>query len=61
LETAKEGIDEVHGKLPNNCSLEDTQYSLYVLEKVRNGIEAAISQGTVPHKEAEAWLRKWMK
>lgn len=61
METAKEEVDELQGKLPNDCSLEDTQYSLYVLEKVRNGIEAAKSQGTVPHKEAEARLRKWIK
>jgi hypothetical protein len=48
------------GKLPNDCSPEDIQYHLYVLEKVRNGIAAAESEGTVPQENAEARLSKWL-
>jgi len=40
MATAKEEVEELLGKLPNDCSLEDIQYHLYVLEKVRNGLEA---------------------
>ena len=60
MATAKEEVEELLGKLPNDCSLEDIQYHLYVLEKVRNGIEAAETEGTVPQGEAEARLSKWL-
>jgi hypothetical protein len=60
MATAKEEVEELLGKLPNDCSLEDIQYHLYVLEKVRNGLEAADTEGTVPQQEAEARLGKWL-
>ena len=60
MATAKEEVEQLLGKLPNDCSLEDIQYHLYVLEKVRNGIEAAETEGTVPQEEAEAHLTKWL-
>jgi len=60
MATAKEEVEELLGKLPNDCSLEDIQYHLYVLEKVRNGIAAAETEGTVPQVEAEAHLSKWL-
>jgi hypothetical protein len=60
MATAKEEVEELLGKLPNDCSLEDIQYHLYVLEKVRNGIEAAETEGTFLQEEAEARLSKWI-
>ena len=33
MATAKEEVEELLGKLPHDCSLEDIQYHLYVLEK----------------------------
>jgi predicted transcriptional regulator len=60
MATAKEEVEALLGKLPKDCSLEDIQYHLYVLEKVRNGIEAAETEGTVPQEEAEAQLSKWI-
>ena len=58
MATAKEEVEELLGKLPNDCSLEDIQYHLYVLEKVRKGLEAADTEGSVPQEEAEARLSK---
>lgn len=60
MATAKEEVEELPGKLPNDCSLEDIQYHLYVLEKVRNGLVAAETEGAIPQKEAEARLGKWL-
>jgi hypothetical protein len=45
--------------LPENCSLEDIQYHLYVLEKVRRGLDEA-QQGTVTQADAEYRLSKWL-
>jgi len=60
MSTAKEEVQSLLNKLPDDCSLEDIQYHLYVIEKVRNGLEAAESQGTVSQEEVEQRLRKWL-
>ncbi len=58
--TAKQEVEALLNKLPDDCSLEDIQYHLYVIEKVRNGLEAADSQGSVPQEEVEQRLAKWL-
>jgi len=57
--TAKEEVEQLLGRLPRDCSLEDIQYHLYVLEKVRNGLEA-VTEGEVPQDDAEERLSKWL-
>jgi hypothetical protein len=47
-------------RLPADCSLEDIQYHLYVLDKVRNGLERADTEGVIEQDEAEARLAKWI-
>jgi predicted transcriptional regulator len=60
MSTAKEEVKALLQTLPDDCSLEDIQYHLYVIEKVRNGLEEADSQGTVPQEEVEHRLSKWL-
>ena len=60
MSTAKEEVESLLNKLPDDCSLEDIQYHLYVLEKVRNGLEVADTQGTLAQDEAEGRLSKWL-
>jgi len=43
-------------KLPDDCSLEDIQYHLYVIKKVRNGLEAARSENAVSQEQVEQQL-----
>jgi hypothetical protein len=40
-------------KLRDDCSLEDVQYHLYVIEKIRRGIGRAAEEGTLTHEEVE--------
>jgi predicted transcriptional regulator len=42
--------------LPDYCSVEDIQYHLYVIEKVRKGLDSADSEGTVSQQEVERRL-----
>ena len=58
--SAKQEVQSLLQKLPDNCSLEDIQYHLYVLEKVRRGIEDAREHGTISQEEAESRLGKWL-
>ena len=46
--------------LPDDASFEDIQYHLYVLEKVKRGLERAETEGAIPHEEAKARLGKWL-
>jgi hypothetical protein len=60
MSTAKQQVESLLHKLPENCSLEDIQYHLYVLDKVRHGLEDARQLGTVSQEEAEKHLSKWL-
>ena len=59
MNTAKAEVRELLKKLPEDCTLEDVQYHLYVLEKIRRGIQRAQSEGTVPHEKVEKRLSRW--
>jgi hypothetical protein len=58
--TGKQQVESLLHKLPDNCSLEDIQYHLYVLEKVQRGLEEAQTSGTLSQEEAEKRLGKWL-
>lgn len=46
MRTAKEEVKALLDKLPDNCSLEDIQYHLYIVEKIHRGIE---EHRQIPH------------
>ncbi len=60
MNTAKEEVKNLLEKLPDDCTIEDIQYHLYVLEKIRKGIERAEKEGTISHEEAKERLSKWI-
>ncbi len=60
MASAKQQVESLLHKLPESCSLEDIQYHLYVLDKVRHGLEDARENGTVSQEDAEKHLRKWL-
>ena len=47
-------------RLPDDVSLSDIQYHLYVLEKVRRGLERADTEGAISHDTARERLGKWL-
>ena len=60
MSTAKHDVELLLNKLPEDCTLEDIQYHLYVLEKVRSGLAEAQEQGSIPQSEVEARLAQWL-
>jgi hypothetical protein len=58
--TEKQQVESLLHKLPDNCSLEDIQYHLYVLEKVQRGLEAARTGGALSQEAVERRLGKWL-
>jgi hypothetical protein len=60
MSTAKQDVELLLNKLPDDCSVEDIQYHLYVLDKVRRGLEDAQSNGTLSQEEVESRLNRWL-
>jgi len=60
MNTAKQDVELLLNKLPDDCSVEDIQYHLYVLDKVRRGLEDARVNGTLSQEEVESHLSKWL-
>ena len=60
MSTPKAEVRSMIEGLPDDASFEDIQYHLYVLEKVKRGLERAESEGAVSHEEAKARLSKWL-
>ena len=59
MNTAKAEVESLLRRLPEDCSLEDVQYHLYVMEKVRRGIERAEEEGAISQKAVEERMRQW--
>ena len=59
MSTAKDEVKTLLDKLPDDCSLEDVQYHLYVVEKINCGIDRAEKEGTISQDEIERKFSKW--
>lgn len=59
MSTAKEEVKALLDKLPDDCSLEDVQYHLYVVEKIHRGIDRAEKEGALSQDEVERKFSKW--
>lgn len=59
MSAAKQEVEAMLRKLPDECTLEDIQYHLYVIEKVQRGIDVAEQHGAITQEEAEQRLAKW--
>jgi len=60
MNTTKEEVRSLLQNLPEDCTLEDVQYHLYVMRKVQRGIERAEKEGPIPHEEVQKRLGKWI-
>jgi len=56
---AKQEVEALLKKLPDECTLEDIQYHLYVIEKIQRGIQAAEQHGSLTQEQAEQRLARW--
>ncbi|MBD2133302.1 hypothetical protein H6F47_12890 [Sphaerospermopsis sp. FACHB-1094] len=60
MSTTKEQVQSLLQQLPDNCTIEDIQYHLYVIEKVRRGLEVADKEGNISQVAVEERLNKWL-
>jgi len=60
MQTAKQQAESVLRHLPDNCTLEDIQYHLYVLEKICKGRKDIEDGRSFTADEAKARLATWL-
>ncbi|MDJ0938857.1 MAG: hypothetical protein QNJ00_03760 [Woeseiaceae bacterium] len=60
MSAAKDDVQALLSRLPDDCSLEDIQYHLYVIEKVRKGLESVGRGEGIPDGVAEQRLAEWL-
>jgi hypothetical protein len=60
MHTAKETVRRLLDDLPDNASLEDIQYHIYVREKIERGLRDVEAGRIVDQDEAKRRMAKWL-
>jgi hypothetical protein len=60
MNSIKQKIESILQQLPDDCSVEEIQYHLYVLEKVRQSLNLVGMENTLKQEEVEGILSKWL-
>ena len=59
--TAKDTVRALLDRMPNDCSLDDVLYQVYVLQAVGRGLADGEAGRVIPHEQVAADLRrKWL-
>jgi predicted transcriptional regulator len=61
MSVIKDEIVRLVQSLPDDCTIEEIQYHLYVREKVERGLAAIDAGQTVAQDEAERRVDGWLK
>jgi predicted transcriptional regulator len=56
----KEEVSSLLTRLPDDCSLEDVQYHLYVLQKIERGLKDMEEGRVYTQEEVEKRMAKWI-
>lgn len=57
---AKQAVRDLLDRLPDDCSLDDVLYHLYVVQAIQKGVADADAGRVIPHDEvAEALRKRW--
>ena len=61
MQKAKDEVTKLLSRLPDDCSLEDIQYHLYVLQKIERGRNDAKEGRFYTQEEVEKMMAKWLE
>ena len=59
--TVKEQVLEVITRMPDDSTLDDIGYELYVMESVQKGLDELDRGEYLTHEQAKEKLQKWVK
>ena len=60
MSTAKEDVRQLLDPLPDDATLEDIQYHIYVRQKTQRGLDDVDSGRVLTQGEAEQRMQKWL-
>ena len=60
MQTVKQEVSNLLNRLPEDCSLEDVQYHLYVLQKIERGLKDVEKGRVYSQEEVEKKMSKWL-
>jgi predicted transcriptional regulator len=60
MSTTKRAVLDLVKQLPDNCTLEDVQYQLYVRQKVERSMAAARAGRVQSHEQVKKRLSRWL-
>ena len=61
MATAKKAVRDLLRKLPEDCSLEDVQYHLYVIQKIERGLKDVDEGRIYTQDEVEKMMDRWLE
>ncbi len=61
MQTAKQEVSNLLKRLPEDCTLEDVQNHLYVLQKIERGLNDAAEGRVYTQEEVEKMMAKWLE
>ncbi len=61
MQTVKNEVVDLLKRLPDNCTLEDIQYQLYVIQKIERGLKDEEEGRVYEEKEIEEKMSKWLE
>lgn len=60
MQNKKQEVVALLDRLPEDCSLEDVQYHLYVLQKIEHGLQDVHAGRLITQEEVEKKMSKWL-
>ena len=60
MSSVKRAVLDLVKTLPDDCTLEDVQYQLYVRQKVERSVQAASAGKVHSHDQVKKRLSKWL-
>lgn len=61
MKTAKEEVRDLLDKLPDNASLDEIQYHIYVQQKIQKGLDAERRGAVISQEEVEQRMAQWLE
>ena len=60
MKTAKDEVRDILEQLPEEASLEDIQYHIYVRQKIQTGLDAVREGRVLSQEEVERRMNRWL-
>ena len=61
VQTAKQEVEELLKELPDNATLEDIQYHIYVKQKIAQGLSDVRAGRVISQDEVEKRFARWLE